>query len=417
MKIVWILNHYAVFPTSPGGTRHYYLAKYLYENGWKAYIITASIEHNTGNSLISKNKKYEVKYYNEIPFLLLRTPKYKTNNLKRIWNIFSYTIKVLLPQYTKILPKPDVIIGSQVHPFAALAGVLLSRRYHVPFIFEVRDLWPQSLIDMGSITSHSMQAKILRLLERWLYNNAQCIVTTLPRASDYITNLGISENKIKYIPNGVDIEEFPFFPPHEGQGLFKLMYFGAHGSANDLEHLIDAMAVLKDKKFSRNIKLYLIGDGPLKEKLMQKTNDLHLNNVVFQDPIPKNEIPYIASKADAFVIMVRDLPGLYRYGISMNKIFDYMSAGRPILIAINISENPIEKACCGITVNAENPEKLADAIEQLSSMPQYKLTELGDNGRKYIEKSHNYKLLGGVFADVLDGVLMKASNQITPENT
>src|SRR5512138_659793 len=149
MKQVWILNHYAQEPGGPGGTRHYSLAKYLPRYGWQAQIIAASVELNTGRQRLGPREIFRLEKFGEASFLWLKTPTYKGNSARRLLNIFFYTVQTLLP-YTKKLPSPHVVIGSSVHPFAAWAGAMLAKRHGTPFIFEVRDLWPQSLVDIGN---------------------------------------------------------------------------------------------------------------------------------------------------------------------------------------------------------------------------------------------------------------------------
>lgn len=149
MKNIWILNHYATYPGGVGSSRHYYLAKCLKSLGWSATIIAASVEHQTGIQRLKFGEGQRIDEINGVPFLWLRTPVYKGNGAGRLKNILAYTWSVLQPNATKELPRPDVIVGSSVHPFAAVAGALLARRLSVPFIFEVRDLWPQTLIDLG----------------------------------------------------------------------------------------------------------------------------------------------------------------------------------------------------------------------------------------------------------------------------
>jgi glycosyltransferase involved in cell wall biosynthesis len=406
MKQVWILNHYAQQPGRPGGTRHYSLAKYLLSHGWQTHIIAASVELNTGYQRLKSEEASRLDYYGHVAFFWLRTPKYKGNGIGRIINMLTYTAKALMPSYTRNLPRPDIIIGSSVHPFAAWAGAILAKCYRVPFIFEVRDLWPQTLIDMGQISKNSLPAVLLRMLEKWLYSIADRILVVLPRAVDYIAPLGISADKIVWLPNGVDLIDFPDPPSSVYRHCFTLMYFGAHGNANGLDNMIQAMALLQQRTFTQPICLRLIGDGPLKPVLMKRACQLKLDNVFFEPPVPKKRIPTVAAEADAFVFSLVDAP-VFRYGISSNKLFDFIVSSRPVLFCSNAINNPIHEANSGITVSPEDPVALADAIEQLLSMSPEKRHEMGKNGRRYVEKNHDYSVLAGKLAAVLEGVCPK----------
>lgn len=402
MKTVWILNHYAVPPLFSGGTRHYCLAKYLLEHNWNAYIIAAGIIHNTGKKILA-NERFRLEFFNKVPFLWINAPSYKDNGVRRILNMSAYTLKVLLPWYTSSLPKPDVIIGSQVHPFAALAGLLIAKQYNIPFIFEVRDLWPRTLIDMNRISENGLPAKLLGILEKYLSKNAMRILVLLPNAAEYFMKLGIPKRKISYIPNGIDLDEFPINVSNEHGGVFQVMYFGAHGNANDLENLLNAMAILNEKELNPRIMLRLIGDGPLKSKLIKEAQNLGLRNVVFDPPVAKNKIPLIAAEADAFIFNLVDSP-VFKYGISSNKLFEFMAASRPIIFCCSSANNPIELSKSGVTVPPENPLALANTIESLSVMNPRSLFKMGNNGRKYVTANHDYRILSKKLSTLLNDV-------------
>ncbi len=402
MKHVWILNHYAQTLASSGITRHYHLAKHLPAHGWSASVIASSVDLHTKAQRLAKGETRRLETIGETSFLWLRTPRYERNDGRRILNILAYTLRVLLPWNLRGLQEPDAILGSSVHPLAAWAAALLARRKKVPFIFEVRDLWPQTLIDMGAITPNGLPARALRALEKWLYKQALYIVVLLPKASDYIAPLGVAPERIVWIPNGVDLQDFPSpSPAPEEPPVFNLMYFGAHGEANGLAPLIEAMALLKGRDLPRPARLRMIGDGPEKPALMQLTARLEVENISFEPAVAKTKIPVLAREADAFVFVVRDLP-LYRYGISLNKMFDYLAAARPILYAGAAVNNVIGEAKAGLTVPPENPSVLADAIERLVSLPPEERAEMGRNGRAYVEKHHAFSHLAGLLADVLN---------------
>src|SRR5690606_14865654 len=157
---------------------------------------------------------------------------------------------------------------------AAWAGRRLAARYRVPFIFEVRDLWPQTLIDMGRIGQHHPAAIALRTLEKSLYKSSARIIVLLPKAADYIEPLGISSDRIVWIPNGADLDLLPRSTLRSSSDGFTLMYFGAHGGANDLENLLRAMKIVQQAASGKDIVLRLIGDGPLKHSLIQLSREL-----------------------------------------------------------------------------------------------------------------------------------------------
>jgi len=171
MKQVWILNHYAFDATEAGGTRHLQLARRLPEFGWDASIVAASTDlYGRTRPACAGGERRSRR--SGVEFVWLDVPEYHGNGIGRTINMFAYLVRSLSPTALRLLPRPDLIIGSSVHPFAGLAGAVLARRYGVPFIFEVRDLWPRTLIDMGRLRERSPTAVAMRLLERYLYRRA-----------------------------------------------------------------------------------------------------------------------------------------------------------------------------------------------------------------------------------------------------
>jgi len=403
MKRLWIINHYAQEPGAPGGTRHYSLARHLTQQGWRATVIAASTELNTGRQRLARNESRRIDVIDGVPFLWIRTPQYRGNGASRLINMLVFSLRVLLPRMTRELDRPDVIIGSSVHPFAAWSGAILARRFGVPFLFEVRDLWPQTLIDMGRLRAGAPFTRFLRWLERWLYRRADRIIVLLPNASNYIVPLGIPAEKIVWIPNGVELAEYPPPEPPAEKDAFVLMYFGAHGEANGLDCVLRAMDELQRRPPQRSVRLRLIGDGALKPALVQLARELGLENIVFEDPVAKQAIPGLARDADGFVFNLIDAP-VFKYGISSNKLFDFLAAGRPIVFSCSSSNNPVGEAGAGLTVPPGNPVVLADAIRSLIAMPGRQRDAMGQAGRRYVEDRHSFDVLGAQLAATLEQV-------------
>jgi glycosyltransferase involved in cell wall biosynthesis len=410
MKHVWILNHYAQEPGGAGGTRHFHLAEHLANLGWAATVLAASVELNSGRQRLGPHEPFRHERFGNVPFLWVRTPRYEGNGPRRTLNMLAYACQVLRPAVTRQLARPAVVIGSSVHPLAAVAGALLARRFKVPFVFEVRDLWPQTLIDMGRLPQRSVLAWALRKLEQWLYRRASRIIVLLPRAWEYIVPLGVPKERIVWIPNGVDLALFPPSPApmQVDSRAFTLMYFGAHGQANGLETLIDAMAIVRRHLADVSVHLRLIGDGPMKPQLIAQAQRLGLTSVSFEPPIPKVEIPRLAREADAFVIVVRDLPNLYRFGISMNKLFDYLAAGRPIVIASSAANDPVAESGAGLSVRSNSPVELAQAIVRLIKTAPLDRLKMAAAGRHFVEAHHSYVALSARLAAVLDEITATA---------
>lgn len=411
MKTVWILNHYAQEPGGPGGTRHYSIVKHLQRRGWRGIILAASVELNTGRQRLDHGERAKLCSCGGVDFLWIRTPTHRGNDHGRVSNMLCYTARALLPATTRSLPRPDAIVGSSVHPFAAWAGAILARRFDVPFIFEVRDLWPQTLVDMGRIASRSLTTSALRALEKWLYREAKRIVVLLPRAADYITSLGINGDKIEWIANGVELDGYPRPEPIPAREPFTLMYFGAHGLANGLDCVVKAMALVQKEAGPYLVRLRLIGDGPQKQHLVNLAKEEELQNVQFEEPVPKHLISSIAQEADGFVFNLIDAP-VFKFGISSNKLFDFMAAARPIIFCCRSSNNPIMEAAAGPTVSPGNEQALAEAILQLARTPVEERARMGMSARAYVESRHSYDLLAKRFALMLERLFHEVNEAI-----
>lgn len=409
MKRVWVVNHYAQEPTSPGGTRHYSLARHLVEYGWTATVLAASTELNTSRQRLLGLRLLREETHGGIPFCWFRAPTYSSNGAGRLANMLAFAAHVVLAPALHRRATPDAVIGSSVHPFAAWAGLRLARRHRVPFIFEVRDLWPQTLVDMGAVREGSPLVWLLRKLEQHLYRAAARIVVLMPRADEYICRLGIPREKIVWIPNGVELSEVEPIPRPPNGSVFSLMYFGAHGRANGLDNILAAMAQLRDMHTNVRVSLRLVGDGPLKPSLIEQAKRLGLDNVFFEPPVAKAAIPTLAAEADAFVVNLVDLP-IYRYGMSLNKLFDYLAAGRPVVFAGASINNPVAEAQAGISVPPGDPDALAGAIAKMAMMPPTERLEMGRSAYAFVKAHHDFRILARRLADCLDSAVSDSAH-------
>ena len=203
------------------------------------------------------------------------------------------------------------------------------------------------------------------------------------------------------MPNGVNLERFDHPAPlEEGSEVaevfeqyrdkFKVVYTGAHGVPNGLDVIVEAARLIQEK--SENIHFILIGEGTEKSRLKEKTQSLELTNITFCEPIPKQAIPSALLAADCLVYSIPAF-NIYRFGVSLNKSFDYLASVKPVVMAGNPQNNIVEEANAGIVVEPENPEALAEAIIGISQLPKEKREELGKNGRRYVEQHHSTKIL------------------------
>lgn len=397
---IWVVNHYAIPPTEPGGTRHFALAKQLTRLGHQVTIIAANFNHATRTHIDWTNRHATTGVQCEgVQFLFLPVPAYRRKAV-RLCNMLAFAMKVWHLGSTRLIPRPDIVIGSSLTLFAALAACRVAERFRVPFVLEIRDLWPQTLIDLGMSRYHPAVLGF-GMIERYLYRKADKVVTLLPQASELIAQRGAAPEDITWIPNGVDLTLFP--PLIGGQNRqFTVMYAGSHGLSDALDPVLDAAAILNRRSPSK-FQFRFLGDGPAKSGLQLRAGRENIENITFEAPIPKFAMASTLAGADAFIISLKRT-NLYRYGISPNKLHEYMAAGRPTVVAGYAHNNPVAEAEAGLTVAPEDPNAIAEAVEKLARMSGDERRDMGVRARRYIERFNDYAKLG----DDLDALLKAA---------
>jgi glycosyltransferase involved in cell wall biosynthesis len=412
---IWMLNHYAHPADIPGGTRHFDFARDLVKQGHRVSIFASGFNHRTREDVrLTGNQSYRRENVDGVKFLWIRTsPYYEGNDWRRAVNMLSYGFRVI-PLGLRLRERPDIILASSPHLFTGLAGYILSKAKGAGYIFEVRDLWPQTFVEIGGYSNKSPIIRLLRVLEKFLYNRARKIVVLLPKASDYITKLGIPINKIVYIPNGVNRELYSRANVRLPEGLDALLirlksegkilagYAGAHGIANALDTIIETARLLQEGRVDK-IHFLLVGDGAEKQRLVEKAEKWSLNNVSFISSIPKYTMPTFLRAIDIAMRAGRR-SGLSIYGTSLNKIFDYMASGKPVIWTDTSVNNPVADAQCGLTVSPENPEEMAKAVLKLSELGDEERQEMGMRGYEYVMKYHSVSVLAKRLMEVVEEV-------------
>ena len=394
---IWLINHYAVTPGHPGGTRHYDLARELTAHGHDVTVIASSFHYAalTETKRYGAGETFQVEMLDGIRFVWVKTAPYRGNGIGRVRSMFEFTWK-LRRLRSLDLPPPEVVVGSSVHLFAVYGAYRLARSLRVPFVMEVRDIWPQTLVDMGVPWWHPF-VLLLSVLEPFLYRRAVRIITLLPRAAEHIAAFGVPKEKVYWVSNGVDVR--PFVSVQRSHlldpGKFNVLYAGTMGKANNLEPLMAAAALLTG---TRDIHVTLVGSGPLKEAFARQAEGLA--NVTVLDAVPKEAVAPLLAEADLLYVGLKDLP-LYRYGMSMNKVFDYMAAGRPVVFAAAVPENPVEKAGSGLIVRPENPDAIANAILTLYNYTPSERSAMAAKGETYVRSHFGMDVIAEAFESVL----------------
>jgi glycosyltransferase involved in cell wall biosynthesis len=394
-KVIWIVNHYAGSRVHGMEYRHYYLAQQFQRLGLRPVILCAAFHH-----LLTKLPQEESAEVDGIPYVWIRTCRYEKNDARRVLNMVEFSARLAL-RSPRHLPRPDVVIASSPHPFVALNGRRFARKYGAKLIFEVRDLWPLTLLEVGGHSPRHPFVRAMARAERLGYEKADYTVSLLGGAKDYMVAHGLEENKFVYIPNGIEPEAAPQDAeelPQEHRrvlgalkhlGKLIVLYSGAHGPANALGTVIEAARLLQDEP---RLHFLLVGQGPEKQALQQRAEQAGLKNITFLPPVARTQMPALTRSADLGYLGLQK-QDLFRYGVSPNKLFEYMSAALPVVFAIDTGYDEVARARCGFSIPAENPPALAEVLRRAVQMPADERRETGERGRRYVQSTHTYEVL------------------------
>jgi glycosyltransferase involved in cell wall biosynthesis len=402
MNILYI-NHYAGSVQHGMEYRPYFLAQEWIKQGHNVIILASDFSHvRTQNIMIPSHRNYLIENINSIKYIWFKTRSYKGNGIGRVLNIFIFLkrVKQFIPQLLKEFT-PDLIIASSTYPFDTKIAYLIAQKTKAKFVYEVHDLWPLTPIELGKMSKHHPYMWYMQQAENFAYKKADKVVSLLPLAQNYMIEHGMNPNKFIYIPNGINLSEInnneQLDPEFKDRILaiknqFKMLvgYAGGMGDANALNFLIEAANQLP------HIAFVLIGDGPNKENLVMQVAQNNLNNVFLFAPIVKKQVKSFLELMDVLYIGWNKL-SIYRFGISPNKLFDYMLAAKPIIHSISAGNDLVQEAHCGISVPAQDVNSIAHAIKQIENHTPQELKRLGTNGLNYVLKYHDYSLLAHKF--------------------
>lgn len=405
MSEIWWVNQYAITPDLPGGTRHYDFGVELAKRGHRVKIFASDLSLSLRKrTKLRPDQLFSIEERDGVQFVWIASAEYQRNDWRRAWNMLSFSLNLLRVARTLAVDaRPDVIIGSSPHPFGALAATRIARNTGARFYLELRDLWPQALVDMGGLRESHPAVRLMRGIEQYLYAQAEKFIILAQGSERYLRDRGVEASRIVFVPNGVHLGHFS---PREDRNAsrkrfgftqFTIVYAGAHGPANALGTIIAAARLVKDLP----IEFVLVGDGPAKQELERRAIDVGTSNVRFLPPVAKGDIPDLLSAADAAIITLKNAAA-FAYGISPNKLFDYMAAARPIVCAVpGDMARMVQEAGAGIAVPPEDPEALARAVRDLVSLPADVRQSFGEQGRAYLAERFSRERLVDRLVEVL----------------
>lgn len=413
MKKIWIFNHYATNMLRNRGGRHYWFAENLVQNGFEPTVFCASTRHITDENIDTAGKKYLVDQNENIPFVFVKTTKYKKNGIKRISNMISFYMNLfpVAKKYAEEYGKPDVILASSVHPLTLVAGIKIAKKFGIPCICEVRDLWPESIVAYGSLKRNSIIAKVLYQGEKWIYKKADSVIMTWEGGSQYIVDQGwdkqIQLDKVKHISNGVIIDSFDNNSQEnkivdsdlDDKNYKNLVYAGSIRKVNNLGLLLDSAKMIQ--KNDEKIRFLIYGSGDEKEMLEKRCIDEGITNVIFKGRVEKKMVPSILKKSYANILH-NSSTSLDKYGQSQNKFFEYLAAGRCVIQTYTTGYSILEKYNCGISASDQNPEEVAKTILEVCSDDE-KAEQMGRNAR-IAAYDFDFKKLTNKLIEIIENV-------------
>ncbi|WP_339920941.1 glycosyltransferase family 4 protein [Photorhabdus caribbeanensis] len=385
--------------------RPYHLGQEWIKSGHNITLLAASYSHvRTKQPKLIDNKK-TTENINELEYIWYPTPRYNGNGLSRVKNIFSFLRQIWFDSHNLVEKyRPDVVISSSTYPMDIWVAKRIAQKANAKLVFEIHDLWPLSPIELGGMSPKHPFIQLCQLAENSAYKHADVVISMLPNVQEHTKAHGLDLSKLHIIPNGVVIDDWvnqltplnssleTLITIEKNKGHKIVCYSGAHGRPNALEKLLKTASLLRDKPMT----FLLVGTGLEKYNLIKESQSLGTNNVIFFEPIPKTQIPTLLNKIDIAYIGLQK-QSLFRFGISPNKLIDYMMAGKPILCAIDAGNDPVSEVNCGITVKSGKPEEIAHALLKLSELSTDELNQIGQKGKIYALENHAYSILADNF--------------------
>lgn len=399
-KTIWTIMMDNCLPEHGPHNRHFWFAKHLKDRGYNPVVFVASRERGNAIQMIEDDEPFKVDDSYGFPFVYIRIKDYGESMKKRILAIFEFhkRLNKYADTFVEMFGKPDVILGSNGYPLSPWLANRFAKKYDAASICEICDLWPLSLEEYDIIKPGGAIAKAMYVLERKNYEGADAIIFSMEGGADYIRDKGwdtggggkIDLAKVHHINNGIDLDAFKenavsYDCPVEAladNGKAKIVYAGSVRKANNIGYLVDVAQCMRD---DRNVEFVALGAGDELEELRDRVQDLGLDNIVFPGAIDKREIPSSLEKALLLLLLYSSSQvNLSQYGMSQNKLFDYLASGKPVLSNLPSNYSIINKYDCGIERSFTGPEDFAEQIRQMIS-DKDSMKRWGENARATAE--------------------------------
>lgn len=410
MNILYI-DHYAGSPVLGMEYRPYYLARQWVREGHRVRIVAASYAH-TRLRQPRMHGWIDRQGFDGIEYIFLKTPAYNGNGWKRILNILSFVVQLYLRvRHVCRDFKPDIVIASSNYPFDMGPAQIIAKYHKAKLVYEVTELWPDSPQQIWGLSHTHVFTQLVKWGQTLACKACDIVISTLPLAERYLMSFGLAPGKFHHIANGVDPDEWndtredagidtlaqAVIDRMKGQGKLLVGYAGTHGSTNALEVLVEAAGFVRDLP----VAFVCIGDGPYRPVLADYAEEMNVaDSFVFCGPLPKRQVPRFLKQMDVLYMGAKHLH-VYQYGVSFNKAYDYMMAGRPIIMAIDSGNDMMAESKAGLTVRSGDPKDVAAAIEKLLAMTPAEREVFGAEGKAHVLLHNTYPVLARNFLEAV----------------
>lgn len=403
MHIVFFA-HFAGSPNHGMVFGHYHLAREWVRMGHQVSIVAASYAHTRYSQPNAFRGTFQEEEIDGIHYVWVKCPSYDPKKkIDRVRNILTYIWRCIVNKLP--LSPCDIVVASSHYPFAIWPAKRLSLANNALLITEIRDLWPLTLIELGGASPLNPFILMMQWAENTAYKTSDKVVSVLKNAKSYMVRHGMHPSKFVYIPNGIDTiaplsNDLPETHAEllinlKKQGLFLVGYAGRMGTANALDNFIKAIANIPDKK----VCAVLLGDGYHKEELEKYATRLKISErIFFLPPVKKSEVPTFLEWMDALFIGLKNVP-IFRYGVSPNKLNDYLLAAKPIIFAIDTENEAARESGAVFTCQPEDTKDIAEAIQKLRNLSEEERILIGKKGHDWIINNRIYSKLAEQFLD------------------
>lgn len=418
MRIL-LINHYAGSLKRGMEYRPWYLARELKKYGHDCLILAADYSHlRLENPDIAKD--FSETDEEGVKFSWLKTPKYQGNGAKRAINTFVFSLKLYF-KAKKIAEnyRPEIVISSSTYQIDSYGARRIAKKAAAPHVHEIHDMWPATLTELGEMSSMHPFVLLVSAAEKYFCRNADGVISMLPCSKSYLVQRGMPPENWIYLPNAAvldDNAEAEELPAGElkscldnlyRSGHQVILYFGGHALSNALDSILDTAILAANLAEASKMHFVLVGNGVEKERLMARKEAEAIDNLSFFSAIAKKYIPaLLAHPAIKIVLITGKDSSLYRFGGSLNKIFDTLKAGKPCVLAMNLPENPIAEAEAGIECEAENQHAILKALIKIAEDDSMQ-AKMSQAGREIIAKKYNYENLAREFSRYIEKIRKK----------